>query len=56
MIRAARPEDVDAVLALWDAARSEHAATEDTPERVAALLAAARAARRGRATARSSAP
>ena len=37
-VRPARPEDVDAVLALWGGARSAHAVTEDTPERVAALL------------------
>ena len=37
MIRAARPEDVGAVLALWDEARSEHAVTTDAPELVTAL-------------------
>lgn len=38
-VRGARQEDLDAVLALWGGARSAHAVTEDTPERVAALLA-----------------
>ncbi len=38
-IRPARTDDLDAVLDLWGGARSAHAATEDTPERVAALLA-----------------
>jgi ribosomal protein S18 acetylase RimI-like enzyme len=38
-VRGARQEDLDAVLALWGGARSAHAMTEDTPERVAALLA-----------------
>jgi ribosomal protein S18 acetylase RimI-like enzyme len=37
-VRGARHEDLDAVLALWGGARSAHAVTEDTPERVAALL------------------
>jgi ribosomal protein S18 acetylase RimI-like enzyme len=37
-VRAARPGDLDAVLALWDGARSAHAVTEDAPERVAALI------------------
>lgn len=37
-VRPARQEDLDAVLALWGGARSAHAVTEDTPERVAALL------------------
>ena len=32
---------IGAVLALWDACRSEHAVTADTPERVGALLATA---------------
>lgn len=39
MIRAARPEDIEAVLGLWGAARSAHAITEDSPERVDALIA-----------------
>ena len=38
MIRPAVAGDVEAVLELWGAARSAHAATEDTPERVAALV------------------
>jgi ribosomal protein S18 acetylase RimI-like enzyme len=38
-VRGARREDLDAVMALWGGARSAHAVTEDTPERVAALLA-----------------
>jgi ribosomal protein S18 acetylase RimI-like enzyme len=38
-VRSARAEDLDAVLELWGGARSPHAVTEDTPERVAALLA-----------------
>ena len=37
-VRSARQDDLDAVLALWGGARSAHAVTEDTPERVAALL------------------
>jgi ribosomal protein S18 acetylase RimI-like enzyme len=37
-IRPARPDDLDAVLALWGGARSDHAITEDTPERVARVL------------------
>src|SRR6185436_14938272 len=37
-VRGARQQDLDAVLALWGGARSAHAVTEDTPERVAALL------------------
>jgi ribosomal protein S18 acetylase RimI-like enzyme len=37
-IRPARPDDLDAVLELWGGSRSSHAVTEDTPERVAALL------------------
>ena len=37
-IRLGRPDDLDAVLALWADARSPHAVTEDTPERVAGLL------------------
>ena len=40
-VRPCRPDEIDEVLALWDACRSEHAATADTPERVATLLAAA---------------
>jgi ribosomal protein S18 acetylase RimI-like enzyme len=39
-IRPAAAGDVDAVLALWDGARSAHAVTADTPERVAGLVAA----------------
>ena len=47
-VRLAPPDDLDAVLALWGGARSAHAVTEDTPERVAALLERARRpARRG---------
>jgi len=38
-VRSARQEDLDAVLALWGGARSAHAVTEDTPERVAGLIA-----------------
>jgi ribosomal protein S18 acetylase RimI-like enzyme len=38
-VRAARPEDLDAVLGLWGGARSAHAVTEDSPERVAGLIA-----------------
>ena len=38
MIRAARPEDVDAVLALWGGARSAHATTADSPGLVAGLV------------------
>ena len=38
-VRPARQEDLDAVLALWGGARSAHAVTEDTPERVAGLIA-----------------
>jgi ribosomal protein S18 acetylase RimI-like enzyme len=40
-IRPARADDVGAVLELWGDARSPHATTEDTPERVDALLGAA---------------
>jgi ribosomal protein S18 acetylase RimI-like enzyme len=40
VIRAARPEDVGAVLALWGAARSAHAITADSPELVEGLIAA----------------
>jgi ribosomal protein S18 acetylase RimI-like enzyme len=39
-IRAARPDDVHAVLALWGGARSAHATTADSPELVARLVAA----------------
>jgi ribosomal protein S18 acetylase RimI-like enzyme len=39
-IRAARLDDLDAVLALWGGSRSSHAVTEDTPERVAAAISA----------------
>jgi len=38
-VRPCRPDELAAVLRLWDGARSEHAVTEDTPERVAALRA-----------------
>ena len=38
-VRPCRPDELAAVLRLWDGARSEHAVTEDKPERVAALLA-----------------
>jgi len=38
VIRAARREDADAVLELWDAARSAHAVTADSRERVDALI------------------
>ena len=38
-VRGARQDDLDAVLALWGGARSAHAVTEDTPERVAGLIA-----------------
>jgi ribosomal protein S18 acetylase RimI-like enzyme len=34
-IRPARHDEIDAVLALWGVSRSPHAATPDTPERVA---------------------
>jgi ribosomal protein S18 acetylase RimI-like enzyme len=37
-VRAARQEDLDAVLELWGGARSAHAVTEDAPERVAGLI------------------
>jgi ribosomal protein S18 acetylase RimI-like enzyme len=37
-IRPARPDELAAVLRLWDASRSEHAVTEDTPERVGRLI------------------
>jgi ribosomal protein S18 acetylase RimI-like enzyme len=37
-IRPARAEDLDAVRELWAAARSNHAITEDTPERVERAL------------------
>jgi ribosomal protein S18 acetylase RimI-like enzyme len=37
-VRAARQEDLEAVLALWDGARSAHAVTEDAPGRVAGLI------------------
>jgi ribosomal protein S18 acetylase RimI-like enzyme len=41
VVRPCRSGEIAAVLALWDACRSAHAETADTPERVAALLAAA---------------
>ncbi len=37
-IRPGRPDDLEAVLALWGDARSEHAVTEDTPERVLGVI------------------
>jgi ribosomal protein S18 acetylase RimI-like enzyme len=37
-IRPARSEDLDAVLELWGGARSPHAVTEDSPQRVAGLI------------------
>jgi ribosomal protein S18 acetylase RimI-like enzyme len=37
-IRPGRRDDLGAVLELWGAARSEHAVTEDTPERVARVI------------------
>jgi ribosomal protein S18 acetylase RimI-like enzyme len=37
-IRAARTEEIDSVLALWGLSRSPHAATPDTPERVARVI------------------
>jgi ribosomal protein S18 acetylase RimI-like enzyme len=37
-IRPARVEDLDAVLELWGGARSDHAITEDTPDRVQGAL------------------
>ena len=40
-VRPCRVQEIGEVLELWEACRSEHAATADTPERVAALLAAA---------------
>jgi ribosomal protein S18 acetylase RimI-like enzyme len=39
LIREATRADVPAVLALWGASRSDHAATEDTPEALERLLA-----------------
>ena len=39
-IRAARPDDVEAVRELWGGSRSAHALTEDTPERVGVAVAA----------------
>jgi ribosomal protein S18 acetylase RimI-like enzyme len=39
MIRVATVADIDAVLGLWEVARTEHAATEDRPEAVQRLLA-----------------
>jgi ribosomal protein S18 acetylase RimI-like enzyme len=41
VVRPCRSGEIGAVLALWDVCRSAHAETADTPERVAALLAAA---------------
>ena len=38
MIRLAIPADLDAVLALWGGARSEHASTPDAPADVARLI------------------
>ncbi len=40
-VRPCRTDEIGEVLALWDVCRSDHATTADTPERVAALLAAA---------------
>ena len=40
-VRPCRVQEIGEVLELWEACRSEHAATADTPERVAALLEAA---------------
>jgi ribosomal protein S18 acetylase RimI-like enzyme len=37
-IRLARPDDVEAVRKLWGGARSSHAITEDTAERVAVAV------------------
>jgi ribosomal protein S18 acetylase RimI-like enzyme len=37
-IRLARAEDLDAVLELWGGARSAHAVTEDTPQRVMRVI------------------
>jgi ribosomal protein S18 acetylase RimI-like enzyme len=37
-IRPCRTDEIDAVLALWGVSRSAHAATADTPERVARLI------------------
>jgi ribosomal protein S18 acetylase RimI-like enzyme len=39
VIRPAAAGDIEAVLELWGGARSAHAVTADTPERVSALLA-----------------
>jgi ribosomal protein S18 acetylase RimI-like enzyme len=39
-IRPARPDEVEAVRALWGGARSAHAVTEDTAERVGVAVAA----------------
>ena len=38
-VRLARRDDLGAVMVLWGGARSAHAVTEDTPERVAGLIA-----------------
>ena len=37
-VRAARPDDIDGVLAVWDLARSAAAVTPDTPETVARVI------------------
>jgi ribosomal protein S18 acetylase RimI-like enzyme len=37
-IRPARPDEIDAVAALWGMSRSAHAITEDTPERIARVV------------------
>jgi ribosomal protein S18 acetylase RimI-like enzyme len=37
-IRPCRADEIGAVLELWDACRSDHAVTADTPEAVGALL------------------
>jgi ribosomal protein S18 acetylase RimI-like enzyme len=38
-IRPCRPDEVGAVLALWERCRSSHAVTPDSPERIATLVA-----------------
>jgi len=38
-IRPCRPDEIGAVMALWDRCRSAHAVTADSPERVATLVA-----------------
>jgi ribosomal protein S18 acetylase RimI-like enzyme len=39
-VRPCRPDEIEAVLAVWDRCRSEHAVTPDSGERVAQLVAA----------------